>query len=98
MLNFYAKWIEFTILSEHALTQNKSTVVSSISAYELKLENRSWLWLGCLTPIFFFFFFRIIKYWMFHVIFFKDLLDVEDETKSDEEEEEEEVSINNNNN
>lgn len=35
---------------------------------------------------------------MFHVIFFKDLLDVEDETKSDEEEEEEEVSINNNNN
>ena len=96
MLNFYAKLIEFTILSEHALTQNRSTVVSSISAYELKLENPSWLWLGCLTPIFFFF--RIIKYWMFHVIFFKDLLDVEDETKSDEEEEEEEVSIHNNNN
>ena len=95
MLNFYAKLIEFTILSEHALTQNKCTVVSSISAYELKLENPSWLWLGCLTPIFFS---RIIKYWMFHVIFFKDLLDVEDETKSDEEEEEEEVSINNNNN
>ena len=28
---------------------------------------------------------------MFHVIDFKDLLDLEDETKSDEEEEEEEV-------
>ena len=82
MLNFYAKLIEFTILSEHALTQNKCTVVTSISSYELKLENPSWLWLGC----------RIIKYWMFHVIFFKDLLDLEDETKSDEEEEEEEVS------
>ena len=59
MLNFYAKLIEFTILSEHALTQNKCTVVTSISSYELKLENPSWLWLGC----------RIIKYWMFHVIF-----------------------------
>ena len=29
MLNFYAKFIEFTILSEHALTQNKCTVVTS---------------------------------------------------------------------
>lgn len=37
------------------LTQNKCTAVSSIGAYELKLENPSWLWLGCLTPIFFFF-------------------------------------------
>lgn len=53
MLNFYAKLIEFTILSEHALTQNKCTVVTSISALELKLENPSWLCPGCLTPIFF---------------------------------------------
>ena len=89
MLNFYAKLIEFTILSEYALTQNKCTVVTSISAYALKLENPSWLCLGCLMPIFFF---RIIKYLTFHVIVFKDLLDLEDETKSDEEEEEEEVS------
>lgn len=78
------------------LTQNKCTAVSSISAYELKLENPSWLWLGCLTPIFFFFpYYKVLNV---SCHFFKDLLDVEDETKSDEEEEEEEVSINNNNN
>ena len=61
--------------------------VSNTAWLELKLENPSWLCLGCLTPIFLF---RIIKYLMLHVIVFKDLLDLEDETKSDEEEEEEE--------